>query len=61
MMAISGKSFCASASESFYLITRSTGQIVVSHGTVALFMVIGKFFITAVSAAIGYIIITNAN
>ncbi len=58
-MAISGKNFCASARESFYVVLRSAGQFAISHGTTKLFMGLGKGFIVTVCCVIGYIFITT--
>jgi hypothetical protein len=58
MMAISGKGFCESASESFYLVLKSTAQFAISHGTTKIFIVFGKLMIVAVCCLCGYLSIT---
>lgn len=59
MMAISGKSFCESASESFYLIVRSTAQFAISHGTTKIFILFGKMLICSICCVCGYIALTS--
>jgi hypothetical protein len=59
MMAITGKSFCASARESFYLIIRCAGQFAISHNTTKLFIGLGKTFIVTLCCVIGYMFITK--
>lgn len=55
MMAISGKNFCESAKESFYLVLRSTMQFAISHGTTKLFITVGKILIIAICCLLGYL------
>jgi hypothetical protein len=58
MMAISGKSFCEAASESFYLVLKSTAQFAISHGTTKIFIIVGKLMIVAICCLCGYLAIT---
>ena len=41
MIAITGKNFCNSAKESFYLMLRSSATFFISHGTTKLFINVG--------------------
>lgn len=59
MIAITGKGFCSSAKESFYLMLRSTAQFFVSHGTTKLFIMVGTCLIVTISCVVGYFFITN--
>lgn len=59
MMAITGKNFCASAAESFYLMIRSAAQFFISHGTTKLFINIGTCLIVTISCFSGYLFVTN--
>ena len=59
MIAITGKNFCASASESFYLMIRSASQFFISHGTTKLFINVGTALIVTMCTVIGYFFITN--
>jgi choline transporter-like protein 2/4/5 len=59
MMAITGKGFCASASQGFYLILRRTSQQFVAHSTMYIFKWFGKLLISLVSMFIGLVMITN--
>ncbi len=59
MMSITGKNFCNSARESFYLILRCAGQFAISHSTTKFFMGLGKTFIVTVCCVLGYIFMTN--
>lgn len=59
MMAITGKNFCSSAKESFYLMLRSTAQFAVSHGTTKLFINLGTALIITICCTIGYLFITT--
>ena len=59
MMAITGKGFCASASEAFYLILRQTSQQFVTHSTVRLFKWFGKILIATTTMFVGLFHITN--
>ena len=61
MMAISGKNFCQSAKEAFYLVLRSTAQFAISHGTTKIFISVGKVFIIALCCMIGYLAITEVS
>lgn len=58
-MAITGKNFCASARESFYLIVRCAGQFAISHSTTKFFIGLGKTFIVTLCCVIGYMFITK--
>ena len=58
-MAITGKNFCASAQESFYLIIRSSSQFFISHGTTKLFINVGVILIVTICTVIGYFFITT--
>ena len=57
MMAISGKGFCASAEEAFYLMVRSTAQYTITHGTTKLFFTLGRLLIISITAFSGYVFI----
>ena len=59
MIAITGKNFCASAQESFYLMLRSSAQFFISHGTTKLFINVGIILIVTICTVIGYIFITS--
>jgi hypothetical protein len=59
MIAITGKNFCSSAAESFYLMMRSAAQFFISHGTTKLFINIGTALIITICCVIGYFFITN--
>jgi hypothetical protein len=59
MIAITGKGFCASARESFYLMLRSTAQFFISHGTTKLFIMVGTTLIITMCCVSGYLFITN--
>jgi len=59
MIAITGKNFCSSAQESFYLMLRSSAQFFISHGTTKLFINIGTALIITICTVIGYLFITN--
>lgn len=59
MIAITGKSFCGSAQEAFYLMLRSSAQFFISHGTTKLFINFGVCLIITICTSIGYIFITN--
>ena len=58
-MSITGKSFCTSAQESFYLMTRSAAQYAISHGTTKIFIFVAKTCIVSLSALSGYLLITE--
>ena len=58
-MAISGKNFCSSAKEAFYLMLRCTAQFAISSGTTKIFINIGKGFILTLCCVAGYISITS--
>lgn len=58
-MAITGKNFCGSAAESFYLMVRSAAQFFISHGTTKLFINIGTCLIVTISCFSGYLFVTN--
>ena len=57
MMAITGKNFCSSAQESFYLVLRSGSQYAVTYGATKIFVFIGKACIVSLSALSGYLIV----
>jgi choline transporter-like protein 2/4/5 len=59
MMAISGKGFCASAAEAFYLMLRQTSQQFVTYSTLFLFKWFGKLLISLLSMFIGLFLIIN--
>lgn len=59
MIAITGKNFCNSAKESFYLMLRSSATFFISHGTTKLFINVGTTLIITISTVIGYFFITN--
>ena len=59
MIAITGKNFCSSAQESFYLMMRSSAQFFISHGTTKLFINIGTSLIITICTVIGYFFITS--
>lgn len=61
MMAISGKNFCTSAQESFYLMLRSTMQFAISHGTTKVFILIGKLMIVSICCLAGYLFLTTVD
>lgn len=59
MIAITGKNFCTSAAESFYLMMRSAAQFFISHGTTKLFINVGTTLIVTICCVIGYFFITK--
>ena len=58
-MAISGKNFCQSAKQSFYLMLRTTMQFAISHGTTKIFILFGKLMIVSLCCVCGYILLTT--
>lgn len=58
-MAISGKNFCTSAKEAFYVMLRSSGQYAVSYGTTKIFIGLGKTLIISLSVFTGYLLLTS--
>ena len=59
MIAITGKNFCSSAQEAFYLMVRSSAQFFISHGTTKLFINAGVILIITLCTFVGYIFITS--
>ncbi|KAL4476085.1 hypothetical protein ABPG74_009818 [Tetrahymena malaccensis] len=59
MIGLSGNSFCTSAKDAFFLISRNAAQFSITQGIGRIFVFFGKFFITFFSAIMGYLIITN--
>ena len=59
MIAVTGKNFCMSAQESFYLMLRSSGQFFISHGTTKLFINVGTMLIVTLCTVVGYFLITT--
>ena len=55
--AIFGTSFCTSAKETFFLIARNAGRIAAISYVAGLTSFVGRLFITAVSAGLGYVAI----
>jgi hypothetical protein len=56
---MTGKSFCESCKESFFLMLRYASRFAVAGGIGDLFVMIGRLFISACVAVIGYLIITH--
>jgi choline transporter-like protein 2/4/5 len=61
MMAISGKNFCTSAAEGFYLAIRSAGQVLITQSTLKVFVFIGVLFITLITTLIGWAVLTETS
>lgn len=59
MMALTGKNFCKSAYDAFYLILRNVAQFGVTQFIGKLFCLLGTCFITAAGTSCGYYIITT--
>lgn len=60
-IALTGKNFCESARDAFFLMLRNTARFSIVAGLGELFILIGKAFIVAVTSFIGYIIITRVD
>lgn len=58
MMAMTGRSFCKSAHDAFYLISRNKANVAITDGIGEIFTTIGVVFIGALSSFIGFIMIT---
>jgi choline transporter-like protein 2/4/5 len=58
-IALTGKGFCTSAHESFYLMLRNAGRFTALAGVGSLILGLGKLFIAASSATISYLIVTH--
>lgn len=56
MMTISGKNFCSSAKEAFYLMVRSASQYTLTCAITRLFFTLGKLSIVVSSAFLGYVL-----
>lgn len=60
-MCLSGKGFCSSAFEGFYLILRNGIRFGALSAVSVIMIELGKIWITACTAFIGYLIITNSS
>jgi len=59
IIAMTSKNFCAACEDSFYLMVRNGARFVIAGGIGDLFILIGKLFITGLTALKGYLIIVN--
>lgn len=57
---MTGKGFCKSTKDAFYLIMRNTLRFGTIHGLGAIFVYIGRIFITFIASLIGYFILVNS-
>jgi len=60
-IALTGKNFCMSAKEAFFLILRNPLRFGVVNGIGAIFIFFGKIFVASVTALIGFLVITKVD
>ena len=60
-MALSGKNFCASAKDAFFLILRNPVRFGVVGGIGSIFTLFGKVFVASITALIGFLVITKVD
>jgi choline transporter-like protein 2/4/5 len=58
-MALSGKNFCASAKDAFFLILRNPLRFGVVGGIGSIFVLFGKVFVASITSLIGFLVITK--
>jgi hypothetical protein len=54
---MTSKNFCDACEDSFYLMVRNASRFVIAGGIGDLFILIGKLFVTGITALKGYLII----
>jgi len=60
-IALTGKNFCSSAKDAFFLILRNPLRFGVVNGIGAIFIFFGKIFVAAITALIGFLVITKVD
>lgn len=58
-IAINGTSFCTACKDAFLLLLSNAGRTIILAGIGAIFVFIGKMFITVLSTIIAYILLTK--